>query len=133
MIVIARFLFPHEAHIAKASLEAAGILSHLADEHTVNVQWLYSNAMGGVRLMVAEQHAEQARDILSSDFSQAVEDSHICSEGADACPHCGSHELLPYTKGKRPTFVVFLLLGFPLFFCRHGYQCKACGEFTEKL
>ncbi|MGB7996922.1 DUF2007 domain-containing protein [Photobacterium halotolerans] len=138
MIVVARFSFPHEAHIAKASLEAAGIHSHLADEHTVNVQWLYSNAMGGVRLMVAKQQAEQARDILSCDFSQAVEsqaveDSHIFTGEADACPRCGSHDLLPYTKGKRPAFVVFLLLGFPLFFYRHGYQCEACGEFTEKL
>ncbi|MEI8595831.1 putative signal transducing protein [Photobacterium sp. Hal280] len=133
MIVIARFSFPHEAHIAKASLEAAGIVSHLADEHTVNVQWLYSNAMGGVRLMVAKQDAEQARSILSCDFSQAVEDSHLFSGKADVCPHCASHDLMPYTQGKRPAFVVFLLLGFPLFFYRHGYRCKACGEFTEKL
>lgn len=53
MIVVARFSFPHEAHIAKASLDSAGIKCHIADEHTVNTQWLYSNAMGGVRLMVA--------------------------------------------------------------------------------
>ena len=48
MITVARFSFPHEAYIAKASLEAAGIDSFIADEHTINMQWLYSNAMGGV-------------------------------------------------------------------------------------
>ncbi|MFW0922113.1 DUF2007 domain-containing protein, partial [Vibrio parahaemolyticus] len=38
-----------------------------------------------------------------------------------------------FTKGKRPAFLVFILLGFPLFFYKHGYKCKQCGEFSEKL
>ncbi len=73
MIVVARFSFPHEAHIAKASLDSAGIESHIADEHTVNTQWLYSNAMGGVRLMVAESDVEEAIQLLSGDFSESLE------------------------------------------------------------
>ncbi|GAL06342.1 hypothetical protein JCM19237_1987 [Photobacterium aphoticum] len=46
MIVVTRFSFPHEAHIAKASLDSAGIDSYIADEHTVNtsgcilMQWV---------------------------------------------------------------------------------------------
>ncbi len=75
MITIARFLFTHEAHIAKASLNSAGIHAFLADEHTVNMQWLYSNAMGGVRLMVEEDQAEVAADLLASDFSHCLADS----------------------------------------------------------
>lgn len=72
MIVVARFSFPHEAHIARASLDSVGIESYIADEHTVNTQWLYSNAIGGVRLMVAESDAEDAKQILSSDFSESL-------------------------------------------------------------
>lgn len=64
MIVVARFSFPHEAHIARASLDSVGIESYIADEHTVNTQWLYSNAIGGVRLMVAESDAEDAKKYL---------------------------------------------------------------------
>ncbi|MDT9694371.1 DUF2007 domain-containing protein, partial [Streptomyces sp. P9(2023)] len=71
------FSFPHEAHIAKASLESAGITSFIADEHTVNTQWLYSNAIGGVRLLVAEDDAKEALEILNSDFSESVENEAI--------------------------------------------------------
>ncbi|TYT74383.1 putative signal transducing protein [Desulfobotulus mexicanus] len=133
MIVIARFSFPHEAHIAKASLDSAGIESCIADEHTVNAQWLFSNAIGGVRLMVAEKDADEASQILNTDFSESLDNEINDEEGRDACPHCGSTDLSPYTKGKRPAFLVFILIGFPLFFYRHGYKCNQCGEFNEKL
>lgn len=133
MIVVARFSFPHEAQIARASLEASGIESYIADEHTVNTQWLYSNAIGGVRLLVDEKSVDEARSILNTDFSDAVDNSSEVERSADACTQCGSHDLVPYTKGKRPAFLVFLLLGFPLFFYKHGYRCQNCGEFIEKL
>ena len=132
MITVARFSFPHEAYIAKASLEAAGIDSFIADEHTINMQWLYSNAMGGVRLLVQEVDLDNALSLLNTDFSESV----IYQEqklGIDHCPNCGSDELEPFTQGKRSAFVVFILLGFPLFFYRHGYLCKQCGEFSEKV
>ncbi|MDW6094280.1 DUF2007 domain-containing protein [Vibrio rhizosphaerae] len=133
MVVIARFSFPHEAQIAKASLDCAGIASYIADEHTVNTQWLYSNAMGGVRLMVAEDDAEEAIQILNSDFSQSVDHELVTESVKDVCPHCGSADLFAFTKGKRPAFLVFLLLGFPLFFYQHGYKCHRCGKFSQKL
>ncbi|MCG6467327.1 DUF2007 domain-containing protein [Vibrio parahaemolyticus] len=133
MIVVARFSFPHEAHIAKASLESAGIESYIADEHTVNTQWLYSNAIGGVRLMVAEADADDATQILNSNFSESVEHGVIADNSQDVCPNCGSKDLSAHTKGKRPAFLVFILLGFPLFFYKHGYKCNQCGEFSETL
>lgn len=134
MIVVARFSFPHEAHIAKANLESAGIDSFIADEHTVNTQWLYSNAIGGVRLMVSEDDIEEATEILTSDFSKSLETHYeAIGEQQDTCPHCGSSDLSAYTQGKRPAFLVFILLGFPLFFYKQGYACNQCGEFSEKL
>ncbi|MCS0417381.1 DUF2007 domain-containing protein [Vibrio diabolicus] len=120
-------------YLTRASLDSVGIESHIADEHTVNTQWLYSNAMGGVRLMVAESDAEDAKQILSSDFSESLESELAVDEGKDVCSNCGSKELFAFTKGKRPAFLVFILLGFPLFFYKHGYKCKQCGEFSERL
>lgn len=38
MIVIVRYSFPHEAHLAKANLDSVGIESHILDEHLVNMQ-----------------------------------------------------------------------------------------------
>lgn len=133
MIVVARFSFPLDAHIAKASLDAAGIESYILDEHTVNTQWLYSNAMGGVRLVVEEANLKKAAQILNSDFSEALVDEVGTEKSQDTCPHCGSKDLSAHTKGKQPAFLVFILLGFPLFFYKHGYKCNQCGEFSEKL
>ncbi len=73
MIVIARYSFPHQALLAKSSLEAAGIPCFIADEYTINMQWLYSDAMGGVRLFVEKADAEKALEILNTDYSEAVD------------------------------------------------------------
>lgn len=114
MIVVARFSFPHEAHIARASLDSVGIESYIADEHTVNTQWLYSNAIGGVRLMVDESDAEDAKQILSSDFSESL--GNNVDEEKDVCTKCGSKDLFAFTKGKRPAFLVFYFTGFSTVF-----------------
>jgi hypothetical protein len=129
LITIASFSFPYEAHIARANLEAEGIPAFIADEHTINMQWLYSNALGGIRLQVPSEYAERAQDILAQDFSELLE----AEFGKDeiVCPNCGSTDVEPYTKGKRPAFVVFLLLGFPLFFYEHGLKCNTCGKFSK--
>ncbi|MDR2875814.1 MAG: DUF2007 domain-containing protein [Methylobacillus sp.] len=128
-ITIASFSFPHEAHIAQASLEAEGIPAFIADEHTINMQWLFSNALGGVRVRVPREFAEKAREILAQDYSQLLDEEF----GKDDihCQKCGSANVEPYTEGKKPAFLVFLLLGFPLFFYRHGVKCKDCGAFSK--
>lgn len=127
LVTAASFSFPHEAHIAKATLESEGIPAFVADEHTINMQWLYSNAMGGVRVQVPFKYLEQAQNILSADFSDLLGSEN----GRPACKHCGSDQLTPYTQGKKPAYLLFLLLGFPLFFYKHGYQCENCGTFHQ--
>ncbi len=128
-VVIARFSYPHEAHMAKSSLESAGIPAAVVDEHMINMQWLYSDALGGVKLLVAPEYAEQALGILNSDFSTEVD----CESGSDetVCPLCGGKNFHPFTKGRVPAFIVFLLLGFPLFFYKHGLKCTDCGHFWK--
>jgi len=130
LITIASFSFPYEAQIAKANLEVENIPAFIADEHTINMQWLYSNAMGGVRLQVPHIYADQARNIISQDLSHLVE-AEVGKEEVRKCQKCGGKTLFPYTKGKKPAFLMFFLLGFPLFFYRHGLRCRDCGEFNK--
>jgi hypothetical protein len=129
MITIATYSFPYEAQIARANLEAEGIPAFIADEHTINMQWLFSNALGGIRLQVPSEFAEQAQEILEQDFSELLEEEFGKDE--NVCPKCGGTDMEPYTKGKAPAFIVFLLLGFPLFFHEHGLKCKTCGKFIK--
>jgi hypothetical protein len=70
---IARYSFPYEAQIARAKLDSEGIPAYIADEHTINMQWFYSDALGGVKLQVPETYAQQALELLSEDLSGDVE------------------------------------------------------------
>ncbi|MEM1438240.1 MAG: DUF2007 domain-containing protein [Pseudomonadota bacterium] len=127
LVVAERFSFPHEAEIARASLEAAGVPAVVADQHHINANWLVSNALGGVRLLVPEEALDFAKELLAADFSYAV-DAEL-GRDTETCSACGSSDLEPFTKGKRSAFVVFLFAGFPLFFYKHGMRCKSCGHF----
>lgn len=125
-VVAETYSFPYEAQIAKTQLEAADIPARIENEHTINMDWLYSNALGGVRLLVPDRYFEQAQALLAQDFSQELEQEFGLSE---RCPQCGSTDIKPYTEGKRPAYLVFLLLGFPLFSYKHGTKCQQCQHF----
>lgn len=129
LIEIASFSFPLEAQIAKASLEAADIPVYITDEQTINMQWLLSNALGGVRLLVPEEFAVEAKELISRDFSEDLQKETEIE--VSVCPECNSSNVEAYTIGKKPALVVFLLLGFPLFFYKHGIKCNDCGKISK--
>ena len=72
MITVARFSLPYEAQLARAKLESEGVPAFVADEHTINMQWLFSNALGGVRVQVPNSYGHVAVGILSKDHSEAL-------------------------------------------------------------
>jgi hypothetical protein len=53
-----------EIHILRSRLEAEGIHVYMADEMTVVMDWFFANAIGGIKIQVAEKDAERARKIL---------------------------------------------------------------------
>ena len=55
------------AHIAMGRLKDHFINCYLQDEYTVTIDPLLSNAIGGIKLMVAEQQAERALEILNTE------------------------------------------------------------------
>ena len=71
--IVARFDSMPEAHIAMGRLEVEGIESWLADEHIVQTDWLYSIAVGGIKLFVKKELAERAIEILNTDYSSELE------------------------------------------------------------
>ena len=56
----------HEAQLIVSVLEAAGIAAAIPNEHTLGVQPLYANLVGGVRVMVHGEDLARAREILAS-------------------------------------------------------------------
>lgn len=62
------------AHIAMGRLQAEGIECWLADENLVQMDWLYSIAVGGIKLQVHQQYAHWAAEILATDYSAELSD-----------------------------------------------------------
>ena len=66
LVTIRRFTHTWEADMARVILEAEGIPAYLVNADTVNVNWLWSNAVGGIRLRVPEKFARTAAEALST-------------------------------------------------------------------
>ena len=67
LVTIATFSFPPEAYIFKMKLESQGIQSYIEDEYVVTMMWLYSLAVGGVKLKVRESDESLAIEIISQE------------------------------------------------------------------
>lgn len=73
METIATFDFLPEAEIARGRLLAEGISCRLADQYLVQANWLYSPAVGGIKLQVEAQDAARAREVLARDYSAELD------------------------------------------------------------
>jgi hypothetical protein len=80
MVTVANCNLAAQAHAMRMRLEAAGIPVFLADELTIAMDWLLSNAIGGVKVQVAERHAPRAAEILD-EFSRTVEQNREDDDG----------------------------------------------------
>jgi hypothetical protein len=63
---IAKYLVPLEASLVQGCLVASGIPAVLADEHLVQTDLLLAPALGGVRILVPADYAQQARAVLDA-------------------------------------------------------------------
>ena len=129
LTTVASYSLPYEAQIAWARLDSEGIPAYIADEQTINMQWLYSNALGGVRVQVPGAYAERAVEILSEDLSDTLAEQE--SLDSAYCSKCGSSETEPHQLGRRIAFLVFLGLDFPFFPVKNTTKCKVCGHINE--
>jgi hypothetical protein len=83
LIALRRFSFLPEALVAKGVLDSAGVRCFLTDENTVRMDWLWSNALVGVRLWVREDDLPEAATLLSPEYSNDVELAEPDSRNAE--------------------------------------------------
>jgi len=63
--VVAKYGTPEEAHLIRNRLEAAGIPAFLDGEMSAGWAWHFANAMGGVKVLVPEEHFAAAEAVLA--------------------------------------------------------------------
>ena len=127
---LASFRDPIDAELAKVKLESADIRAEIADQNLVAVYWLYSRAIGGVKVRVDEADLERAREVLRDDRSDdllTVPKARGDQEDDERCPHCGSRQ----TRGshlQRNVAAFALATGLPIFAWRRRLVCIRCGR-----
>ncbi|MCB0422223.1 MAG: DUF2007 domain-containing protein [Bdellovibrionales bacterium] len=118
-----------EANIVCSFLNSQGIETQSRDEHIVNINWLYSNAVGGVKVMVRSQDLEAATSAL-----EAQESAPPLEVVGEECPKCHStqteHNFKSY-KGIKTLFVALFALVLP-FRDREAWSCLSCGHQWQK-
>ncbi|MFT3991076.1 MAG: DUF2007 domain-containing protein [Luteolibacter sp.] len=73
MKTIASFSTPEDAHLFRTYLASEGIEAFLHDEFFVQLFWQYSNAIGGVRVVVSDDDAGEAAAIYR-DYSATLKE-----------------------------------------------------------
>ena len=127
LVTIRTYSYPWEADHARAILEVEGVPAFVADNQLLRMNWLLSNAVGGVKLQVVESHAIEALEILSQieEHRPQVEEDE---EDKVICPNCGSSTTVVVRLGRRWSFLTWLLVGVPLIWPLKRQRCQDCGE-----
>jgi len=79
---------PMLAEIIKGRLEANGIDCYIADNNTIGMNPLYTQALGGVKLKIFEHDFKVCQLILAQDEDLALDE--IIDNETTPCPYCQS-------------------------------------------
>ena len=130
--VVATFSTLGEAEAAKSALDAAGIESWIADENMVAMDWMYSNAIGGVKLVVADEDAGDAEEVLANAATPEEETPPQAPEIAEPhCPRCSATEIYHLHWRRLRAISLFgwfaAVIVVPLWLVLPKWQCDRCG------
>ncbi len=120
-----------EADLLKSRLEAEGISVSLLGDNLIHMNWLYSRAIGGIRIQVQERDAGRAKEII-----RLLDDSQLeisFGKGAVNCPNCGSADIRLKKRAWKIAFVAFFFFCIPLPFRKNIAVCNSCGYRWKSL
>ncbi len=108
-----------EANRDKQILAENSIESFIANEQTIQSDWLLSQAIGGLQLQVFEENEEVALEV-----EHTIENP----EYDFTCPKCGSNHIYQHEKPDGIFGVSWLLIGIPIKVPSSKYTCYYCGN-----
>jgi len=120
------YQYSSEAIIFKGKLESEGIEVFMKDNYTIEANPLYSNAVGGVKLLVSKKDYTKAMKIISQVSEYSLDDASELMK----CPNCGAEQIDLVTSIKDLkslfAFVFSMFLVLLPFYTKHKYKCEKC-------
>ena len=118
------------AYLAQGRLEVEGIEAAVFDGYMVSTCWLYSTAIGGVRIVVRSEDVERAKEVLVTPYTDIladVEESRLPVPPEEICPVCGRDSVGPRRYSAWGLLPSLLFGGVPIFSRLPGWKCRACN------
>lgn len=128
LITIKTFDNYFSANITLTRLQADGFECYLKDEHTVTIDPILSNAIGGIKLVVKKEDEVAANKMLAA--------YHLDYMLSATCPKCGSNSFTQVTKkeaGNYITAILTWLFSNYALAITYIYQCGNCGYECDTL
>lgn len=116
------------ASIILTRLESDGIECYLKDEHTVTIDPILSNAIGGIKLVVKKEDEAEVNKLLNA--------YHLEYMQSATCPKCGSNSFIQVTKKEPVNYLTAIVTWFFSSYAvalKYVYQCSNCGYECERL
>lgn len=116
------------ANIILTRLQHDGIECYLKDEHTVTIDPILTNAIGGIKLVVKKEDEQRAAELLA-----VYNKEYMLSA---TCPKCGSNSFSQVTKkdaGNYLTAILTWLFSSYAMAPKYVYQCGNCDYESDTL
>jgi hypothetical protein len=142
-IIVITSTYPHEAHLIVGYLNSHDIETSLRDEMTVQVNTAYSNAVGGIKILVRASDFDQSLQYLKDGGyiidpnTQGVTDKEVFAveytSNHKICPFCNSENIAIKKKPNTFSFIISAFISLLLFAViapvfKSVYKCFDCEK-----
>jgi hypothetical protein len=131
LLILERFRDLPEAMLAKGKLASEGVESYLGDDNTVRMDWLWSNLLGGVKLLVSADDVEAAKRILAEPIPEEIDFEGAAEYRQPRCPKCQSLDI-NFEELYKPIAYGSLFVNLPIPLQRTGWICQTCRHTWEE-
>jgi hypothetical protein len=115
LVTLWRYRDLPEAFVARSKLDSQEVWCVLVDDNIVRLDWFWSNAVGGVRLQVADDDAEYALSLLAEEIPAGFTADETGEDYQQPeCPNCHSRDVGFDSMYKGLALVSLCLFGLPL-------------------
>jgi hypothetical protein len=128
MVAVKNFDNYFTANILLTRLQGEGIACYLKDEFSATINPVFSNSIGGIKLMVRNDQLDETLALLKEMNEEACKIAH--------CPRCNKEGLdyIPkISKGNVFTKIVKKFFGSYATMHVYIYHCSNCGWQSESL
>jgi hypothetical protein len=133
LVTLRRFRDIPAALLAWSILDSTGMEIFLIDEITIRMDWLWSNLLGGIKICVKPEDAEEAIQVLKLEIPEKFSIEGIGEFGQPRCPQCQALDISFENLNKPVTYACTFLLNLPIQIRRRRWKCQSCGYVWQPI